>query len=722
MLQGVLTPIFSVFTDDVDPDTGTPLYMNGTYELSAVLDLENAQESNVTTSMDLSFKNSDKVMAVFTPEFQAVVDGDYVVGGDLAVTIMPSLFSGKEVDEFEVCTDWDCFDVSGPFPTTETLVYVYDDYGFDDYYGEDIWVGNGVFTDGTPAGISAYAHLAGTDEDEVDFDYEPAYFDYSIYLTDQVDDPELPCCSQNWVGPDYMPVDGMDSDDPYDDLVGVDHFAFFIDAYDDLTDDDLEVLLDEGAIDFTDYATIAEDGSMADAALELSLNNDDYDLCAVVWDMFGQWSFECLSGNGESNDEDIYFGYDDTPPTNQTVVYQPPMQVIYNIAAFGDDQGGFNVSASEDRSGFSSVPFRGYIQWWNADDTGYPIADDYDDGGMLNLALPFGSCDDTGGDVFGGDVCYPDYTQEDGVYYITGSMNNQAGVSNATMIEGWVFNDQTAPEITDNVSVPFAITVGDPMTFAGPVHDDLHLGTTAFGFNLTGFADLYLPLGENIVNSDNDLDPWDDNFPTDDIAQITIDPAIVAVQLFGAPGLIKFNAVRAQHTDGAGNISNQQANNILATSVEDGTAFAAFTAWGITVDAVELCNGQGNTDCDEDTQETSVDLEIIAEGPAGTFANPFAPGEVYIYLRVDDGDGDITDGEAIYLVDKLNATDASITDEGVGGSRFYTWEYTLTSAQVSALPAGTNYYFHVMGVKYSTGTALLDPVGTNNIEIVPGAL
>ncbi|MFO8174628.1 MAG: hypothetical protein R6T96_10125, partial [Longimicrobiales bacterium] len=354
------------------------------------------------------------------------------------------------------------------------------------------------------------------------------------------------------------------------------------------------------------------------------------------------------------------------------------------------------------------------------------MAQDVDDGGMVNLESSLPSC------VAGGPgtpetgvlACYPDYSSLDGVYYGTGSMNNQAGVQNATMVEGWVFNDQTAPEVTSNVTVPFNINVGEPMTFSGPVHDDLHLGTTAFGFRLTTTTDLFLPLGGNIVNAENDLDPWDGNFPTDETASITIDPAIVGVQLFGLAGVLKFDAVRATHTDAAGNVSDQQANNILASSVEDGTEFAPFTAWGIDAPVENLCNGQGTTVCDpldDGSEVESVDIEIIAQGPAGSFANPFLPGDVYIYLRVDDGDATLTDGEDIHLIDILDGDDALITDEGAGGSRYYTWSYTLTKEQVSAFPAGANYYLHAMGVKHSTGTALLDGVGTNAITIVDGS-
>jgi hypothetical protein len=724
--SGVLEIVFTIFTNDFDGTTGAPVYANDTYELSAVLSLENAQQSNVTTSMNLTFKNTDMVTAVFTPEFQAVVEGEYVVGGLITVKLMPTLYSGKTLSSMDVEFYWDDFTVDGPFPATEEFVYVYDDYGFDNYYDEGVWVGNGEFSDGTLATISTWATLAGTTVTDVNFDYEPAYFDYSWYLTDQVNDPELACCSQNWVGPDYMPGDGVDSDDPYDELVGVDHYMFVIDAFADLDDDDLEVLLDDDAIDFTSYASVASDGTMADAGLELSLNNDDHDICAVVWDKFGQWSWECLSGDEGSNDEPLIFGYDDTAPTNQEVEDQPPTPVIYNIAdaTAAIDLGGLNVSASEDRSGFSSVPFRGYIQWWDAEDTEYVFADDADDGGALNTMLPIESCT-----VAGAMPCYPDWdTGYDGVFYITGSMNNQAGVTNATMIEGWVYNDQTAPTVNANVSVPAYIYLGQPMAFSVPVEDNLHLGSTAFGFHLTGGFDVWYPLGGNIPNGAGDQDPWDGNFPTEETASISIDPAIMGVQSYpGFGAAARYDAVRAIHTDLAGNVSGVSSNNILATSFSDTPgdfSGADIAAFGVTMPdaAVNLCNGQGLVECDTDVDETEIDLEIVAQGPAGSFANPFATGELYIYLSTDDdSSGTISDGDNFYIVDILNATSAAITDEGVGGNRYYTWTYTLTSDDVAKFADGTNIYIHVMGLKYSNGTALLDTVGNGFITVIDGS-
>lgn len=716
MLQsGNLAPTFAILTDDFDEDTGTPDWFNGDHTLSARLSLVGAEQANVTTTMTLTFDNDERVVADLVSEYQTVVGGDYMLGGDQTVTLLPVLYSGKELADIEVCFDWDCFTVEGPFPVTETFAYDFDTFGDAAIYlDETVSVGNGTYADGTAFSPSINARLEDVSTGIYSWDYQAPTWPGDLNLTDQLavgasGEAELACCSNNWVGPDYAPADGLAADPTDGSGVGI--------ALVEFTVEDLAT---------EEVFTLAEDGTMADAGLPLSLVNTEYELCAEATDDYGNSSSTCLVALGSNPLATI--GYDDTAPTNQTVTAQPPAQVVYNIAdgLAAVDLGGLTVSATEDRSGLSGLPFRSYMRWWNASDTEYIVAQDVDDGGMVNLAQSILSCD-ASGDVTpgaGATICYPDYTSADGVYYVTGSMNNQAGVANATMVEGWVFNDQTAPVITSNVQVPFNINVGEPMTFSGPVSDNLHLGTTAFGFNLAPFTDLFLPLGENIVNSANDLNPWDGNFPTSETASITIDPAIVGVELYGAapPAVNKFNAVRAIHTDAAGNPSNQEANNIVASSVEDPALFTGIDAWSVDAPVENLCNGQGAADCDIVGGDLeSVEFDIIAEGPAGTFANPFLPGDVYIYLRVDDGDATITDGEDIYLIDVLDASSAVITDEGAGGSRFYTWSYTLTKDQVAAFPAGTVYYLHAMGVKHSTGTGLLDPVGSNNITIVDGS-
>jgi len=402
------------------------------------------------------------------------------------------------------------------------------------------------------------------------------------------------------------------------------------------------------------------------------------------------------------------FGYDDTAPTNQKVNDQPPEQMIYNIASAGNE-GPLSVAASEDRSGFSAVPFRGYIQWWNADDMEYLVAEVTSKGAFVsavNFSQTIPSC--AGATPAVGNVCYPDNTSDDGSYYVTGSMMNQAGILSGEMVEGWVFNDQTAPEV-GLVDIPSRIYEGEPATFTAEVSDELHLGTTAFEFEVPGLG-AYVPLDDPVVNQDNDLDLWDDNFPLEEVASFTVDPMILGVQLFSGGAAAEWASVQAIHTDGAGNTSNVGSEDLDPDRVDDPTTFVldSIDSFEIRVPdaAFGLCNRDDADDCDDaGGDDTEVDIEIVVEGDSG-IGNPFGNGEIYLYVVPASG--------VYQIVTKLNANGALINDTGT--IRTYTWSYTLTAEDVADLSGLVTLY--VMGVNDSTLTGLLDDTGNANITVV----
>ncbi|MFO8175767.1 MAG: carboxypeptidase-like regulatory domain-containing protein, partial [Longimicrobiales bacterium] len=457
-LQTALAPTFAILTDDFDEETGVPFWFNGEHELSAKLELEGAMESSVVTSMVLTFDNDDQVLSYLTSEFAQVGGGAQWLGGILTVEILPTLYSGKELESIDWCFYFDgalsdCDDLDGPFP--QTVTFDPEDTGWNFTTTDDLdsyfRVTTGLYADGSSGSFYDMALINDTDNTASNFDYEAP--DWSgVFLQLPQQDPgnllglaDEPCCSNNWVGPDFAPADGL-TDIGVDAGVGIET-AYFNVGTDLYTTS--EVII----------GTVALDGIMADAGVTQTFTNDQYEICAEAVDFFGNSSYICKTTNG-NNTGDL-FGFDDTAPTSQTVTAQPPMQVIYNIAdaAAAGDLGGLSIAASEDRSGFSGVPFRGYMQWWIADDDAYLVATVDSDGNKVsdvNLPSSMPSCLTDGGGTpeTGVKVCYPDHSSADGVFYVTGSMNNQAGVQNATMVEGWVFNDQTAPEVTSNVTVP----------------------------------------------------------------------------------------------------------------------------------------------------------------------------------------------------------------------------------------------------------------------------
>lgn len=707
MLQaGVLPVTFTIFTNAFDED-GTPIYGNASYVLSARLDLENAQESNVTTTMNLKFNNTDALYAMLDPQFMKVVDGDYQLGGTMDVTITPVMFSGKVLDEIDVAMPWKTFTVEGPFPKTQTITYSRKDFGYDTQYYNDVPVEDGVFTDGTFWSKTTVAVMDGDDRAPTAADYGHYYFDYkrptwaagALTLTDQLKvgtsgEAEKACCANNWVGPDYAPKAGLTAKPSDNAGVGVQKTEFMV--------------IDVAA---KDTVLIAETATMADVGFAQSLTNQDYKLCAVATDYFGNWGTVCKTTNG-SNTNDL-FGYDDTAPTSQKVT-APPNQYTFNILN-NTDQGGLTVSASEDRSGFSALPFRSYMQWWDADDMAYIVAQDDEDGGMVNLAGTIQSCIAVGGGTpaAGGTICYPDFTSADGVYYVTGSVNNQAGMDSGDAFEGWVYNDQTAPT-AGNVSLPGTVKIGQSMTVSAPVSDNLHVGATGFSFQPAGFPD-WIPLGALVPNSAGDMDKWDGNFPTSDQASLTINPAIVGWQRYADLVTFKIDKARATHYDLAGNASTGIGNNFDPNTVDNPKSYAAdgITGYAVTepAAAVSLCNGQGADACDTDVppgHKTSVTAKVVASGAAGSFANPFLTGKVYYYLYHNS---------QYYLLGSVDAASAVVNDAPAG--RTYTWSFTITKDHVARFPDGTNVSIWAVGVKNSYGTGLFTALN-GNLNVVDG--
>jgi len=729
---GVLEIVFTIFTNDFDPATGAPIYTNQTYTLSAVLYLENAQQSNVTTSMNLTFKNAEAIVAILTPEKQGVVSGEYVLGGIMTIKVLPVSFSGKTVDEVTVEFPWDDYTVDGPFPATEEVTYSYDDYGFD-VWGDDVWVGDGVYSDGTLFPATTWAILAGTEEDEFIFDYEPPSFAaLHFYLTDQVTKPALLCCSQNWTGPAYKPADGLVKiadgkvAKPTDAGIGLDNVMFYVDALDDLEDDDLEVLLDDEVIDFTAYPAVAYAGTMADAALDLSLNNDDHDLCAVATDKFGQWQFFCLEANGASNNTPETFGYDNTPPVDKSDPDDShPNMFVYNAGTTPPAIQILDLAGQEDRSGFSTVPFRAFITKYTAEKTFYVVdanAAKTTFEGPFNLGgftLPACAADPTNAVP-----CYPNQSSTDGVWNVNGGIINQAGGQATVVHDYWVAVDQTVPTV-DNVTLPATVKIGAAATFSAPVHDNLHVGCTAFSFDI-GISPTFIPLGENICNADDDI--FDLDFPEDDIAVLTINPAVTGFERAtgGTPdgAVTDIMGVRATHTDLAGNLSTQAANNFIAGTVESGDSYDAAGIDAFYVDIggdVDICNGDPSAaECDPDADELDeFEVEVVAQGPSGSFPNPFAPGLLYTWLVTDPTPANVLSGdETYYLMGTIGATNAVITDEGVGGNRYYTWSFDVTSADVSRFADGTLLYVVVGGFKSAEGVVLVPDPQADVITVI----
>ena len=483
--------------------------------------------------------------------------------------------------------------------------------------------------------------------------------------------------------------------------------------------------------DDVDIAATPAVETAGEAGLDLSFVNTENTVVAVYTDLVGNQTIERLSSNASHNTLTT-FGFDNTMPTSFAVAAgSEPDHIIYNIASPGPGLG-LNFGATEDRAGFSTVPISGYLAMMGPDGTTYPVAQDVDDGGAINLGFSLAAC--SGATPSAAAPCYPtDVTAGgDGLWMFDAVSQDQAGNRTATHLQRMVLVDGTAPT-TQNVSLPPQVVAGSTVTYGAPVTDAHELWSVAFGQDFGGDG-VYLPFGSNVMVGDGDR--WNDNFPTTATAVLTLDKAIVArerantcgVTTCAPSGTVNLATnVRAITTDAAGNQSAPFANNFIPGTVDPSPSKAASfspetTQWFPVVPdaATTLCNGQGGTACDTDpgTDVESVDVEIQAQGASGTYANPFgASGVIYVYANIPTG-GYYTGGNSWYLIGNVGAASAAITDDGT--TRTYTWTFTISKADVEQIADGTNIGIVAMGLNAATGTLLVSEPNMN-VTVVNGS-
>jgi len=732
--DGTLTATFSLLTNSFNATTGAADHGNGDHTLSAKLDLTNATQSSVQTTMGLTFNNQDIILATVEPAVTAVGgpdsdfgEGKLWYGGDQTVHLLVVLYSGKTLSTAAVtfygCEGFDETITADEFPGDVVFSAADDTEPLWDYEScdadDDVFeVGGALYDDGTSAAVLNGTLASGPNGMTHNID-EVGPWDVPLELTDQVIEWEsgTACCSNNWVGADYAFADGL-VDDPGDDGAGIGTTEFYVGA---AGDDEADVIA----------GTPVE--TAGDAGLDLSFTNDEYTVYVVYTDKVGNQTVVQLSGNGDSNDADT-FGFDNTMPTAfKLSAASEPDKIIYNIANGGPGLD-LSFSATEDRAGFSSVPISGYLVLYAAgEDPFYAIAQDDADGGAINLPSFIPACDGSTPD--NGDPCYPnDIGQDAGIWMFDAVDQDQAGNRTTTHIQRMALVDAERP-LTQNVALPPQVIANQAVTYSAPVTDNHELWSVAFGTDFetaagSGTGDgVFLPFGENVDVGDGNR--WDMNFPTSGSAVLTLNKAVVARELApaGVPsgdvGLA--TNVQAITTDAAGNQSLPAGNNFLAGTVDPTDKAASFAPatqdWAInTDDDYDLCNGQGSTACDvapDGTDVTSVDFEITAMGASGTYANPFgASGVIYIYVNIPTG-GYYTDTNAWYLIGSINASSAALTDDG--SDRTYTWTFTVTSDDVAAIGDGTAINVVAMGLNAATGTLLVsDPHGGGVVTVING--
>jgi hypothetical protein len=705
MLQGgILEIVFTIFTNEYDEASGAPVYANKSYVLSARLDLENAQESNVTTSMNLKFNNMDQFTGSVMATASAIGSNGYrYYGGDLTVTVFPVIYSGKTIASVTVTFSKNgapktFTDTSSPFEMTIAKgtssspkdLWLYQTTAV---AGDDVWVSGATFADGTV--LTGLTHMLDGGSDMTIDNVAPPAVVWD--LTDQVNETWPTCCSNNWVNPAYTFSSALPSSAFADNAGGVGGVVrtFHMGA---ATLSDSEVAALPGV------ETPGETGAGP------SDTNTAFKLLAVLTDALGNKSSNALAGGGSNTLTTV--GHDAAAPTSQAVTGDED-ESIYNIAG-GPAPAGLSFSAMEDRAGFSAKPVRLEIFRKAATTTNskYLVyGNTAGSGGFVNTAASVPAC--AGVDPTPTAPCIPNgsLATMEAYYTTTGHMMDQAGNEVATEVVVKTLVDLVAP-INQNINIPGTLVGGAMTTFTVPTVD-FDLWSGAFGLAFPGPGGPYIPFGEEVMLGDGER--WDGVLSPSATATITfpfvrgLEPATA---LGGAAAIVPAGYIGFISKDAAGNISTLQQNNFAAGTVPTPVSFTtgATVTFGVTSPsaAVNLCNGEGSANCATGDVK-SVTLKTTATGPSGTYPNVFAGGTLYYYYSLDGG-------VTYTLLGTVGGSSGLISD--TGAVRTYEWSFALTSAMVEMIPGGTNFPVYVIGVN-STGDALMS--GANaNVTVVDG--
>ena len=288
-----------------------------------------------------------------------------------------------------------------------------------------------------------------------------------------------------------------------------------------------------------------------------------------------------------------------------------------------------------------------------------------------------------------GNECVPDVatgTGPDGYYTLSFVTQDRAGNQSAAFNRAF-FLDATAPS-TGNAVGPTLFTGGAATTFTASVTDNIEVGTTWFGLGYGAAPFAYIPFSATTTQADGD---WDATFTKSATATTTfnfvrqINTAVAALLATGNAG-----SIRTLHTDAAGNPSAAASINTFAAGAVTGNAAVgvAGETYVLTAPAgTTLCDGSGAIACGAvgAGAKSAVTLTYTATGPTGTYTNPFTGGgKLFVYI-VSDADGTVFDNASTYyLVATLDGDAATMTDDNV--NRYYTWTYSLTTADIAGLP------------------------------------
>ena len=641
------TMVCPIITNAFNPETGEPAFLNGQYTIGAQL-VTSAGAVNAQANQTVTFANVDTwVLSVTTDGNEAFDNGGLLWhSGNVTVTGLPVLYSGRQVERasFTIAgvtrTDTDGsdgFSVTFPNSAAQPNNVAGVNTG---PAGSNPTVNGAVYVGGQPAPTTVGAWTVNGNAGA------PLRLDNQIPVVGTLVLPDQTatraCCSNNWVGPDYV-FDNQNASAGHSDAgVGVVEVTIYA-ARATASNNSANAVVSGGEV--------VETG----ADLAPSTLNTEYRIAKRVCDALNNCANVLLSGNGSLN-PGTTIGVDHQAPNFAYHNNSVADKAIFNNAT-GAPAANFQTVGTDDVSGFAGTPvvrrvYRNFITNQQtqciagnfAQNTCNATLDDFVEAVPVN----------------------------DGYYTHEAFVRDQAGNVGPSLTRT-VLVDLAAPTLAGNITIPTTLTGGALTTFRAAVRDNVDLEAIQLGIE---FAN-----GLSLV-----MGPWKvvgDGFGGNLVTEVTNQPLEVhfirSIELTdgaNSPDGIMHaaQAVFLRALDVAGNygISPQPAL-FAAGSVPPGQRAWEYApnlmTFSVAADAGTICDIEIDGNCGNTPQSTTI--SAIATGPTGTFANPYA--RVWFYREDKNTGRQEFIGEA-----------TAVDSQDNGTTRTYRYRITLNAAGLGA--------------------------------------
>ena len=675
------TMVCPIITNAFNPETGEPAFLNGQYTIGAQL-VTSAGAVNAQANQTVTFANVDTwVLSVTTDGNEAFDNGGLLWhSGNVTVTGLPVLYSGRQVERasFTIAgvtrTDTDGsdgFSVTFPNSAAQPNNVAGVNTG---PAGSNPTVNGAVYVGGQPAPTTVGAWTVNGNAGA------PLRLDNQIPVVGTLVLPDQTatraCCSNNWVGPDYV-FDNQNASAGHSDAgVGVVEVTIYA-ARATASNNSANAVVSGGEV--------VETG----ADLAPSTLNTEYRIAKRVCDALNNCANVLLSGNGSLN-PGTTIGVDHQAPNFAYHNNSVADKAIFNNAT-GAPAANFQTVGTDDVSGFAGTPvvrrvYRNFITNQQtqciagnfAQNTCNATLDDFVEAVPVN----------------------------DGYYTHEAFVRDQAGNVGPSLTRT-VLVDLTNPS-AGNISIPTTLTGGVPATFTATATDNLDLGESDFrlAFGALGAFPFGAPTPIGTA--------FDADLTTSANVQATF-AFVRALETTGAGDALDGSnrtaatAITLRVLDAAGNSASQSnafaGGTVPAGDGIDGTGATNQFLVAVPSANVQVCNMNPAAPANScGGNATEVDIEVHVIGTSGTFANPFAAMHLYYAEDTDD------DGNPEIIRYLATLTSPSASDDGVNRTWIWTYKFNPSALGITFEDNGAEIF--AIGVD-PEGDAVMTANNTN---------